>query len=210
MARIFDVSVPIANGSTVYPGNPEIRIEPHTELDRGDSSNQARISFGTHTGTHVDAPRHFLQAGSTVDRIPLDALIGPALVIAFSHDVMAITAEHLRQYDLNGAERVLIRTRNSTFITDGQFHPDFTFIAPDAAEYLASLGVRLVGVDYFSVEQFRSGHHRTHHTLLGRGIVIVEGLDLSLVPPGAYAFFCLPLRLEGLDGSPARAVLMQM
>ena len=208
VTRIFDVSVPVVNGGTVYPGNPEIRIEPHSELGRGASSNLSLISFGSHTGTHVDAPRHFLEAGSTVDRIPLAAMIGPAQVIAFPHDVMSVTAEHLKQYDLKGTERVLIRTRNSTFVSDGQFHPDFTYIAPDGAEYLASLGVKLVGVDYFSVEQFRSGHHQTHRTLLGRGIVIVEGLDLSAVPPGSYAFFCLPLRLEGLDGAPARAVLM--
>ncbi|MEX2178746.1 MAG: cyclase family protein [Gemmatimonadaceae bacterium] len=206
--KIFDISVPMANGGTVYPGNPEIRIAPHSELSRGASANVSLITFGSHTGTHVDAPRHFFEAGSTVDRLPLTALIGPAHVIGFSHDVMSVSAEHLRQYNLDGAERVLIRTRNSTFLTDGRFHEDYTYLEPGGAEYLASIGVKLVGVDYLSVEQFHSGHHRTHRTLLERGIVIVEGLDLSVVPPGQYAFFCLPLRLEGLDGAPARAVLM--
>jgi arylformamidase len=208
VTRIVDISVPVANGGVVYPGNPEIRIEPFSELGKGASSNLSSISFGSHTGTHVDAPRHFFDAGSTVDRLPLDALVGPAQVITFPDDVLSVTAEHLQRSSLEGVERVLIRTRNSAFVTDRDFHPDFTYVAPDGAEYLASLGVKLVGVDYLSVEQFHSGHHRTHRTLLERGIVIVEGLDLSGITPGRYAFCCLPLRLEGLDGAPARAVLM--
>ncbi|HJQ19090.1 MAG TPA: cyclase family protein [Gemmatimonadaceae bacterium] len=209
MSKIFDVSVPIANGGVVYPGNPEIRIEPHSELSKGASSNLSRISFGSHTGTHVDAPRHFFEAGTTVDRLSLNALIGPARVIVMDDEVMSVTTSHLALHDLSGVERVLIRTRNSAFVTDTQFHPDFTYLAPDGAEYLASLGVKLIGVDYFSVEQFHSGHHRTHRTLLERGIVIVEALDLSAIDAGDYAFCCLPLCLEGLDGAPARAVLMR-
>jgi arylformamidase len=209
VTRIFDISVPIVNDGVVYPGNPEIRIEAHSELSRGASSNLSRLSFGSHTGTHVDAPRHFFEAGSTVDRLPLDALIGPASVVAFPDEVMSVTAEHLRQNSLTGVERLLIRTRNSGFITEREFHPDYTYLAPDGAEYLASQGIKLVGVEYLSVEQFHSGHHRTHRTLLERGIVIVEGLNLSGIEPGMYAFTCLPLRLEGLDGAPARAVLMR-
>jgi arylformamidase len=209
VTRIFDISVPIVNGGVVYPGNPEIRLEPASELSKGASSNLTRLTFGSHTGTHVDAPKHFFDSGSTVDRLPLTALIGPARVLAFGDDVMSVTAAHLKQSKLEGAERILIRTRNSGFIKDRQFHPDYTYLAPDGAEYLASLGAKLVGVDYLSVEQFHSGHHRTHRTLLERGIVIVEGLDLSEITPGEYAFCCLPLRLEGLDGAPARAVLMR-
>jgi arylformamidase len=207
VTKIFDISVPVANGSVVYPGNPEVLIKPHSELSRGASSNLSTIAFGSHTGTHVDAPRHFFEAGSTVDRLPLNALIGPAKVIAFGEDVMSVTAPLLQRASVENTERVLIRTRNSAFITDRQFHPDFTYLAPDGAEYLAAIGVKLVGVDYYSVEQFHSGHHRTHRTLLERGIVIVEGLDLSEIAAGEYEFCCLPLRLEGLDGAPARAVL---
>jgi arylformamidase len=209
VTKIFDISVPVVNGGVVYPGNPEIRIEPHSELGKGASSNLSRLSFGSHTGTHVDAPRHFFEAGGTVDRLPLNALIGPAHVLSFPDDVMSVTAAHLQQSPLTGVERVLIRTRNSSFITEREFHKDYTYLAPDGAEHLASLGVKLVGVDYLSVEQFHSGHHRTHRTLLERGVVIVEGLDLSQIAPGDYAFCCLPLRLEGLDGAPARAVLMK-
>jgi len=209
VTRIFDISVPVVNGGVVYPGNPEIRIEPHSELAKGASSNLSRLSFGSHTGTHVDAPRHFIEDGSTVDRLPLNALIGPAHLIAFGDDVTSVTEELLQRKPLQGVERLLIRTRNSSFITDREFHPDYTYLAPDGAEYLSSLGVKLVGVDYFSVEQFHSGHHRTHRTLLENGIVIVEGLNFSDIVQGAYTLCCLPLRLEGLDGAPARAVLMQ-
>jgi arylformamidase len=207
--RIIDISVPIANGGLVYPGNPEIRIEPHSELSHGASSNLSRLSFGSHTGTHVDAPRHFFEAGSSVDELPLNSLIGPARVVSFPDDVMSVTAALLQQHDLDGVERLIIRTRNSGFVRAREFRRDFTYVAPDAAMHLASLGLKLVGVDYLSVEQFRSGHHQTHRTLLERGIVIVEGLDLSAIEPGTYEFYCLPLRLEGLDGAPARAVLMQ-
>lgn len=193
----------------VYPRNPDVRIAPHSELGKGGSSNVSTVAFGSHSGTHVDAPRHFFEAGGTVDRLPLDALIGPARVVRLADDVMSITAAHLQSLDLRGVHRVLFRTRNSGFVTDPQFHPDFTYVAPDAAELLVSLGIRLVGVDYYSVEQFRSGHHRTHRTLLERGVVIVEGLDLSAIDAGDYEFICLPLRLENLDGSPARAVLIR-
>jgi arylformamidase len=205
---IFDISVPLANGGVVYPGNPEIRIESQQALSRGDSSNVSSIAIGSHTGTHVDAPRHFFDGGGTVDKLPLDVLVGPATVIAFDDHVMRVGAAELEQHQLDGATRVLIRTRNSAFVRDPQFHPDFTYVAPDGAEYLASRGVKLVGVDYYSVEQFRSGHHRTHRTLLERGIVIVEGLDLSAINPGTYTLACLPLLLDGLDGAPARVVLM--
>ena len=209
MTRIYDISVPLSSGTVVYPGNPEIRIAPHSELSRGASSNTSSISLGSHSGTHVDAPRHFFDAGSTVDRLPLNALLGPARVIAFGEEVMSVTATHLQSQALQNVERLVIRTRNSAFVKDREFHRDFTFVAPDGAEYLAALGIKLVGVDYYSVEQFRSGHHRTHRTLLERGIVIVEGLDLSEVAPGDYEFICLPLRLEGLDGAPARAILVK-
>jgi len=193
----------------VYPGNPEIRVEPASELSKGASSNLSRLSFGSHTATHVDAPKHFFDAGGTVDRLPLDALIGPARVLTFGPDVMSVTAAHLKKHSLDGVERVLVATRNSGFITEKEFHPDYTFIAPDAAELLASKGVKLVGVDYLSIEQFHSGHHKTHRTLLERGIVIVEGLDFSDVPAGDYTLYCLPLRIEGIDGAPARAILIK-
>jgi arylformamidase len=205
--KIIDISVPIVNGGVVYPGNPAIRIEPHSELSKGASSNCSAISFGSHTATHVDAPRHFFADGATVETLSLGVLMGPARLIEMKPDVMSVTAALFQQHDLKGVERVLIKTRNSGTLPGGAFRPDFTFVAPDGAEYLAANGVKLVGVDYLSVEQFRSGHHKTHRTLLERGIVIVEGLDFSRAVPGDYTFTCLPLLLDGLDGAPARAVL---
>ena len=209
MPKIFDISVPVATGGTVYPGNPEIRIEPASEVSKGASSNVSRVSMGSHTGTHVDAMKHFFDGTSTVDQLPLESLVGPATVIAFPDDVMSVTAEHLMRHRLDGVSRLLIKTRNSGFIKDGTFHKDYTYVAPDAAEQLVALGLKLVGVDYLSVEQFHSGHHKTHRTLLGKNVVIVEGLDLSAVMPGKYELYCLPLRLAGLDGAPARAILIQ-
>ncbi|HVZ77119.1 MAG TPA: cyclase family protein [Gemmatimonadaceae bacterium] len=208
MRRIYDVSVTIRDGGMVYPGNPEIHITAQQAISAGASSNVSRIDFGSHTGTHVDAPKHFFDDGAGVDTLPLDVLMGPALLVAVDDSVMAVGPEHLQGHDLSQISRVLIRTRNSGFVREGPFHPDFTYLSPDGAAFLVDAGVRLVGVDYLSVEQFHSGHHRTHRTLLERGVVIVEGLDLSQPPPGMYELRCLPLRIAGLDGAPARAVLV--
>jgi arylformamidase len=205
--QLFDISVPVMNGGVVYPGNPEIHIEAQQDMARGGSSNVSLLSIGSHTGTHVDAPLHMIPDGAALDAIRVDALIGPALLIAFDDDVLAVTEAYLRGQPIAGHERVLIKTRNSRFIRERDFHPDYTYLAPDGAEYLVSLGVRLVGIDYLSIEQFHSGHHRTHKTLLSRGVVIVEGLDLSEPSPGTYELYCLPVLLAGIDGAPARAVL---
>jgi arylformamidase len=134
--------------------------------------------------------------------------MGPAVVIRVGDDVMAVGEAELRRHELLGHERVLIRTRNSSFVRNNEFKNDYTYLAPDGAAYLVSLGVRLVGIDYMSIEQFHSGHHRTHRTLLEHDVVIVEGLDLSAPPMGPYDLRVLPLRLAGLDGAPARAVLV--
>jgi arylformamidase len=208
MSRFYDISLPVKNGGVVYPGNPEIRIELQQDMSKGGSSNVSHVSIGSHTGTHVDAPLHMIPGGAGVDQMSLDALVGPAVVCEFGDDVMAVTEALLRMQPIRGHERVLLKTRNSAFIRDPEFHRDYTYLAPDGAEYLASLGVRLVGIDYLSIEQFHSGHHRTHKTLLGRGIVIVEGLDFSGTPAGTYQLMCLPLLLQGIDGAPARAVLV--
>jgi arylformamidase len=208
MPTIYDVSLPIVNGGLVYPGNPEIVISPQQEISTGASSNVSLLSFGSHTGTHVDAQKHILEGGLAVDALHLDVLMGPAILIAVSDDAPAVTESLLRAHDLTGQQRVLIRTRNSGFIRQRDFVRDYTYLAPDGAEYLVSLGVKLVGIDYMSIEQFHSGHHMTHRTLLGHGVIIVEGLDLSVPPPGRYDLRVLPLRLAGLDGAPARAVLI--
>lgn len=208
MPTIYDISVPIIDGGLVYPGNPGIAIAPQQEVSKGASANVSSLAFGSHTGTHVDAMKHFFDDGTPVDKLPLDVMMGPAILVAVADDVMAVGETELKQHPLAGRERVLIRTRNSAFVRQPDFVRDYTYLAPDGAAYLASLGVRLVGIDYLSIEQFHSGHHKTHRTLLERGIVIVEGLDLSEPPAGEYELRVLPLRLAGLDGAPARAVLV--
>ena len=208
MPRIYDVSVPLQTGGVVYPGNPEIRVELKEDMAKGASSNLSLLTFGSHSGTHVDAPSHMIPGAAGIDGVSLDVLIGRAVLVDFPDTVMAITAEQLRSKDLAGHTRVLLKTRNSNFIRGKTFQADYTYLAPDGAEYLASLGVRLVGIDYLSIEQFHSGHHRTHKTLLSREIAIVEGLDLSAPPSGVYELYCLPLKLIGIDGAPARAVLV--
>jgi arylformamidase len=208
VSRIYDISVPIRSGGLVYPGNPEIDISLQQAVAKGAGANVSAIHFGSHTGTHADAARHFFDDGQTVDKIPLERLIGPAVLLSFGDDVLAVGAAELRAHDIKGQTRVLLRTRNSAFLSRKEFVKDYTYLAPDGAQYLVDQGVELVGIDYLSIEQFHSGHHRTHRTLLERSVVIVEGLDLSVPPPGEYQFICLPLRIEGCDGAPARAVLI--
>ena len=208
MSRIYDISVPIRSGGLVYPGNPEIDIALQQAMAKGASANVSTIRFGSHTGTHVDASRHFFDDGQPVDKIPLDRLIGPALLVGFSDDVRSVGAAELREHDIKDHKRILLRTRNSALLSRREFVNDYTYLAPDGAQYLVDKGVELVGIDYLSIEQFHSGHHLTHRTLLERSVVIVEGLDLSVPPSGEYQFICLPLRIVGCDGAPARAVLI--
>lgn len=207
-ALFYDVSLPIFDDGLVYPGNPEIHIDLQQSVANGAGANVSHVDFGSHTGTHVDAPRHFFDDGSGVDELPLEVLMGPAMLVGFPDDVMAVTEAHLRGKDLDGQTRVLLKTRNSSYIRSRDFVRDYTYLAPDGAAYLVSLGVKLVGIDYLSIEQFHSGHHMTHRTLLENAVIIVEGLDLSAPSPGIYDFRCLPLRFRGLDGAPARAVLI--
>jgi arylformamidase len=206
--HMFDVSLPIINGGLTFPGDPPIRISPHQSIAEGGSANVSAMGFGSHTGTHIDAPSHFIEGAEPVDAIPLERLVGPAVVLEFADDVTAIDASQLRSRDLGATPRVLFRTRNSALLWAPRFTPDYTYLTPDGAEYLLQQGVQLVGIDYLSIERFDSPDHPVHRMLLQRRVVILEGLDLSLVPPGRYELICLPLRLAGLDGAPARAVLI--
>src|SRR3982751_4324205 len=207
--KIYDITVPIHSTMPVYEGDPGVKIESWSAFAKGDSSNVSMLNFGAHTGTHVDAPAHFIEGANTIDNLPLDTLIGPARIVRVPDDAIEITPEFLSGCDLHGVTRVLFHTRNSQFWTDATFRKDFTHLLPEAAELLVAGGVRLVGIDYLSIEKFHSGHHRTHLTLLREGVVIVEGLDLSDVPDGDYELICLPLKIaDGSgDGAPARAVL---
>lgn len=209
----YDISVGIAPHDTpVYPGDPGIEIIAHAALARGDAANVSLLRFGAHTATHVDAPAHFIADAPPVASLSLDVLIGPAQVVELGDDVLAITAEHITAHVPPGTTRVLFKTRNSAFwaaAPPAAFRTDFTYLKPDAAHALVAQGAQLVGIDYLSIEQFKSEDFATHIALLERGVVIVEGLDLRAVPAGRYELICLPLKLTGGsgDGAPARAVL---
>ena len=205
---IYDITVPIRAGMPIYEGDPTLSIEAWSALSKGDSANVSFLHFGAHTGTHVDAPAHFIAGANKIDSLALDVLIGPARVIRVPDERMEIDPGFLQGCDLTGVTRVLFHTRNSSFWNEG-FRKDFTHVLPEAAELLVERGIKLVGNDYLSVEKFHSGHHRTHLTLLRNGVVIVEGLNLSDVPAGDYELICLPLKIAGGagDGAPARAVL---
>jgi arylformamidase len=207
MPRFHDISLPVSESTFTYPGDPEIRFTAHASIADGDDANVTRIAFGTHTGTHLDAPHHFIDGARKVDELALDTLIGPAVVVRIPDSVQAIGAEALRETGLDGAERVLLHTRNSAFLAEDEFREDFAYLTGDGAEYLVERGVRLVAIDYLSIEAFDGDGAPAHQALLGADVVVVEGVDLREVPPGEYELICLPLRLAGLDGSPVRAVL---
>ena len=192
----------------VYEGDPGIEIKAWSALADGKSSNVSVLHFGAHTGTHVDAPAHFIEGARRIDALSLEVLIGPARVVKVPDDMIEIGPDFVATCNLDGVERVLFHTRNSSFWNEG-FRKDFTHLSPEAAQTLVDLGVKLVGTDYLSIEKFHSGHHRTHLALLSKNVIIVEGLNLSEIEAGDYELICLPLKIaEGAgDGSPARAVL---
>ena len=210
--KIYDITVPMRAGMPVYEGDPGVKIEAWSAFAKGDSSNVSMLNFGAHTGTHVDAPAHFIEGANTIDKLPLETLIGPARLIRVPDDMMEIDVAFLAGCDLDRVERLLFHTRNSTFWSEEGFRKDFTHLLPEAAEVLVNRGIKLVGTDYLSIEKFHSGHHRTHLTLLSKDIVIVEGLNFSGVAAGDYELICLPLRIaDGAgDGAPARVVLRTM
>ena len=203
----IDVSVTIRHGMAHWPDNPPIVIERHLDIGRGDDCNVSHMAIGVHTGTHMDAPIHFIPGGAGLDEMPLSAVIGEARVIEIA-DPVAVTAGELRRHDLERGERLLFRTANSARCWQTHhFVEDFVYIAEDAALLLAERGVQTVGVDYLSVGGYRVDGARIHRNLLGAGIWIIEGLDLSSVVAGRYEMICLPLKLHEGDGAPARAIL---
>lgn len=203
----MDVSVPLRTGMVHWPDNPPVKIERVMDLEQGDAASVSSMSMGVHTGTHMDAPVHFQRGGIGIDQMPLEATLGPARVIEI-RDPVSIQRAELEPAKLQPGERVLFRTRNSErcWQTDA-FIEDFVFISREAAAYLAECRVRTVGVDYLSVGGFREDGEATHLALLQAGIWVIEGLNLSQVKEGMYELICLPLRIEGGDGAPARAVL---
>ena len=204
--EIFDVLLPISNALVTWPGDPKPKMEFVQKLSAGDKANLSRLTLGSHTGTHVDAPLHFVDGGAPMDGISLDVLIGPALVLEMTGR-KSISRKALDAADFEGVERVLFKTDNSNLWSDSEFHEDFCYIEPDAAEFLIARNIRLVGVDYLSVEKPGTKTHPTHRAFLDAGVVIIEGLNLLGVPEGDYELICLPLYVTGAEAAPARTIL---
>lgn len=210
--KIYDVSVPISENVPVYEGDPRVKIDAASAIKNGDAANVTQLCFGAHTATHVDAPNHFIEGTRKVHELDLEKLIGNCRVIELDESILAIEPEHVE--NLENVERVLFKTRNSNFwnIASHDFRTDFTYITPEAAFRLVEKNIKLVGIDYLSVEKFGSRDFRAHVTLLEKEIVILEGLDLREVPPGDYELICLPLKIisETGDGAPARTILREI
>jgi arylformamidase len=209
--QIYDVSVPLSAATPTYPGDPGIEITNWLTLANGDTANVSLMKFSLHSGTHVDAPSHFVAGGAKVDSLPWESLLGEAEVIEVPHDFPIIDRSFVVANCTGRSQRILFKTRNSTFWDNRQegFREDYVYIDHDAARWLVETGIKLVGIDYLSVEQFKSNTFETHHAFLSNGVVILESLDLRGVPSGVYELLCLPLKITGGsgDGAPARVIL---
>ena len=208
---IYDITVPISNELPTWPGDPSVQLTVWRSLSSGDGANVSMLNFGAHTGTHVDAPAHFIEGAAKIESLPLDIMIGAAQVIEVPPDLHAIEEEFVLDHCAPETTRVLFKTRNSAFWSESDpvFHTDFTYLDLKAAQRLVERGIKLVGIDYLSIEKYESPKNETHLALLSHGVVILEGLNLTDVPAGQYELICLPLRLRNSkgDGAPARAVL---
>ncbi|HSP55013.1 MAG TPA: cyclase family protein [Dehalococcoidia bacterium] len=204
---VYDVTVTLRAGMPVYPGEPGPEVEYFKLISEGSSSNVSKLSMGSHCGTHIDAPYHFIEGRAMVDALPLKALIGPVHVVEH-HGEDHIAAADLEAFRLPAdARRLLAKTRNGRLWEHDEFRTDFVAFAPDAGQWLVDRGFLLVGIDYLSMERFHAEHHEVHLALLEAGVVIVEGLDMRQVPPGHYNIACAPLKIADAEGAPARVFL---
>jgi len=204
--KLIDISVPLDDKLASYPGNTPFSIEPIKRIARGDSSNVSTLHMSAHSGTHVDAPRHFFDRAPGTEALSLEMLVGRTRVIELATR-RAVTGDDLAAFDLSEDVRLLLKTSNSRLWGSPEFHSEFIGLTESAARHLVDHGVKLVGVDYLSVEVFHTPGAPAHHVLLGAGTVVIEGLNLRDVDPGVYDMFCLPLRVSGCDGATARVVL---
>ena len=209
MRRIYhDVSLALSPSIAVYPGDPPLKISERLLISRGDPVNLSILEMSTHTGTHIDAPRHFLDDGATVDELPLDHFLGKAMVLDFT-GVDAIGASDLARHAIRGRGPHLLKTRSAAFVEEAGFRAAFAHLTEDGARHLADIGIRTLGIDSPSIDAFNSDDYAAHRTLLGRGIVLIEGLSLSRVAPGEYEMIALPINIRGGNGSPVRVVLVE-
>ncbi|PKO18581.1 MAG: cyclase [Chloroflexi bacterium HGW-Chloroflexi-10] len=209
--KIIDISLGIDAQLPTWPGDPAIEMYRENKIEEGANANVSRINMGVHTGTHVDAPFHFLQDGYSVEKLSLDTLIGKVWVVSIPDEVVEINRVVLSGINLSKHPgRILFKTKNSQFWQEKplKFHTEFVGISKDGAEYLVEIGVKFVGIDYLSISPYKKSKP-THEVLLHAEMVVLEGVDLYHVEPGEYQLFCLPLKLVGSDGAPARTVLVQ-
>jgi arylformamidase len=209
--KIFDISVAIHPKLPVWPGDPQVVLERYRKLSKGDASNDSRLACSVHCGTHLDAPAHFIENGATVEQLPLDMLVGNATVVEFP-EIDMITPDLLETQKLDSqTDRLLLKTKNSDLWTDPdhEFNPDFVALSAESARWMVNSGIRLVGIDYLSIQMFKDAEPLTHRILLEAGIIILEGLNLREVKAGEYQLICLPLKLAGSEGAPARAILIE-
>ena len=207
--KLYDVTLTIEPGMLVWPGNPQVAVDTVKSIAQGSSSNVSLLHIGTHTATHVDAPRHFIPGAPGVDSLEPEVLVGRARLFQLP-DAHHIDRKLLEGLDLKGVKRLLLGTRNSALLKQKQLGLDYAFVSADAAHYLVDMGIKLVGLDYLSVEQYQKEGRPAHNILLGAGMVIVEGLALAEVPAGDYELLCLPLKLKDADGAPARVFLREV
>ncbi len=209
--NIYDITLPLSENLPTWPGDPPLSMTRSGSIDQGNEANVTELALSVHTGTHIDASCHFEADGTGIDQIPLDILIGPCRLLDMTdlNEGQEIDRDHLEQLRLEGVTRLLFKTQNSRWWMqkDQTFHLNFVALSTGAADYLVAQGIKLVGIDYLSIEKFDNPGHPTHHTLLKNDVVILEGLNLSDVPAGDYELIALPLPLKGADGSPTRAVL---
>lgn len=207
--KFYDVSLLISDDMLVWPGDPGVSMSLRNSLSKGDQANVTQIQMGVHTGTHIDAPFHFEPEGRSIDELHMETLMGPCKVIEMLEVKGAIGAFELKNIDFEGASRILFKTRNSKWweLGEKEFQEEFVYLGEDGAKFLIDQGVKLVGIDYLSIESFASSENAVHHLLLRNEVIIVEGLNLSKVSSGDYELIALPLRLKGADGAPARVVL---
>jgi arylformamidase len=207
--RVFDISVSLSQETPVFPGQSRFQKSLLSSLAKGDRSNVSELSLTSHTGTHVDSPHHFIENMETIDKIPFKRIIGPARVFELSVS-QKIDATDIEQLDIEPHIIALFKTRNSTLWLDKEFRKDYVYITKEAAEILRDRKVAAVGVDYLIIDKFEDEKRPTHHVLLEKGIVIIEGLNLGHIPSGDYHLICLPLKIKDGDGAPARAILVEL
>ncbi len=209
--KIYDLSILLSEEMHIFPGDPPFTVKKIAEISEGKTANISSITMGSHTGTHIDPPLHFVKDSQGINKIPLDRFVGRAIVIDLYSVETEITEKDLKEFDekITMGDIVLFKTKNSEMWDGEEFREDFIYLTKDAGRYLLKKGIKTVGIDYLSIEEYGSKTAPIHHLLLENGVPIIEGLNLKGIKPGEYFFACLPLKIKEGDGAPARAILIE-